>query len=80
MSNINLKLRKNEGVQTIYFRYRPNRQLDITLATPYSINTDDWDSTQQNWNERQIIVGAKSVESKRLNESIKSFNRSLSDF
>ena len=80
MSHINFILRKKEGVQTIYFRFRPSKQFDLLHATPYSIDTPNWDSGQQRWNEDHVVFGAKTAESKLRNSDIKEFNRKLSDF
>lgn len=80
MSHINFTLRKKEGIQTIYFRYRPSKQFDLLHATPFSIDTLHWDPVHQMWNEDQLVIGAKTAESKKRNSEIKEFNRDLSDF
>lgn len=63
--------------EKVYFRYRPNRNLDIALATPYSINPNNWDDTDQCWNLNQFVKGAKSIETKRINSQIETFNNNI---
>lgn len=60
--------------EKVYFRYRPNRNLDIALATPYSIDPNNWDDTDQCWNLNEFVKGAKSIETKRMNSQIETFN------
>ena len=66
--------------EKIYFRYRPNRDFDLHISTPYSIKPENWDSVNQNWNEAQIIKGAQKTETKLLNKEIERFNGLLSTF
>jgi hypothetical protein len=66
--------------EKIYFRYRPNRDFDLSIATPYSIKPQNWDSVNQNWNEAQIIKGAQKAETKLLNKEIERFNGLLISF
>ncbi len=80
MASINFSLRKPSGIQTVYFRYRPNRNLSIVLSTPFSISAENWDSLNQCWNTRQIVTGARMSEVKLRNAEIQDFNRNLSNF
>lgn len=66
--------------EKIYFRYRPNRDFDLSIATPYSIKPENWDSEKQCWNEAQIIKGAQKAETKLLNKEIERFNGLLISF
>lgn len=70
----------NPTLQTVQFRYRPNSRFDLTLATPFKINPNNWDSEKQQWNEGQIINGARLQETKLLNTQINKFNSQLSSF
>lgn len=76
MTAVNYYLRGEK----IYFRYRPNRDFDLSIATPYSIKPENWDSEKQCWNEAQIIKGAQKTESKLLNKEIERFNSLLISF
>ena len=49
----------NSISQTVLFRYRPNSYFDLTLATPFKINPNNWDLSNQQWNEAQILKGAR---------------------
>lgn len=66
--------------EKVYFRYRPNRNLDIALATPYSIDPNNWDDTDQCWNLKEFVKGAKSIETKRMNSQIETFNNNIAGF
>ncbi|WP_332020437.1 phage integrase SAM-like domain-containing protein [Kaistella sp.] len=66
--------------QTVLFRYRPNANFDLTLATPYKINPLNWDAINQQWDTAQITKGAKLQDKKLLNEEIYRFNSGLSFF
>lgn len=76
MTAVNFYLRGEK----IYFRYRPNRDFDLSIATPYSIKPENWDSKNQCWNQSQIIKGAQKSETKLLNKEIERFNSLLSSF
>ena len=80
MANITFKLRGNGENETIYYRFRPNKNFDLTSATPFKINFTDWDNKNQGWNLSQYIKGAKSIEAKKQNSKIEDFNRRLSEF
>lgn len=41
--NIKFLINKGDGERKIFFRYRPNRNVDIKKATPYSIDNKLWD-------------------------------------
>ena len=77
MAKINYFIRSSGENKTIYFRYRPNRELKIELATPYAINSDNWDEENQYWDEAQIVKGAKTAETKKRNSEIEIFNSYL---
>lgn len=66
--------------QTVLFRYRPNANFDLTLATPFKINPLNWDAPNQKWNTEQITKGAKLQDKKLLNDEINRFNSDLSFF
>lgn len=66
--------------QTVLFRYRPNANFDLTLATPFKINPLNWDASDQQWNTEQITDGARLQEKKLLNDQIRKFNSDLSFF
>jgi len=80
MSNITFKLRGNGDNETVYYRFRPNKNFDYIAATPFKINSKDWDSKNCCWDLQQYIKGAKTVEAKNHNSKIDDFNRRLSDF
>ncbi|SIP87363.1 hypothetical protein SAMN05880574_101147 [Chryseobacterium sp. RU37D] len=70
IATVNFFLRGNSERQKIYFRYRPNKNFDLVLVTPYFIEKKFWDSDNQCWNEDQIIKGARSSETRLLNTEI----------
>mgnify|MGYP000060521374 CR=1 FL=1 len=76
MASLNFFLRGEK----IYFRYRPNRNLDIALATPYSINPKNWDDSEQCWNRNEFVKGAKNIDTKKLNSQIETFNNKIASF
>ena len=80
MANITFKLRGNGENETIYYRFRPNKNFDLTSATPFKINFTNWDNKNQGWNLSQYVKGAKSIEAKKQNSKIEDFNRRLSEF
>ena len=47
MATITFKLRGNGENETIYYRFRPNKNFDLTSATPFKINFTDWDNKNQ---------------------------------
>lgn len=65
MANITFKLRGNGENETIYYRFRPNKNFDLTSATPFKINFTDWDNKNQGWDLSQYVKGAKSIEAKK---------------
>lgn len=80
MAKINFFIRSAGENSTIYFLYRPNRNLKIRLATPYAINSDNWDEQNQCWDEKQKVKGAKTTGTKNLNSEIELFNSYLRKF
>ena len=78
MIKIIFYLRGAKPIKNIYVRYRPNRYLDISIKTPYSIHSDNWDKENQCYDLKKIIKGAKSIEIKKNNLEIEKFNNSLS--
>lgn len=79
-ANTQSKDSSGDKLQYVFFRYRPSRQLDLTLQTPFKILPQYWDAQYQRWSERLIVKGAKSSDAKQLNNLINNFNRELSDF
>lgn len=80
MARINFFTRGTTPKRRIYFRYRPGRLCDISLATPFEIDADNWDPGNQSWDTSQIVKGAKSGVVKIRNSKIEAFNRELADF
>lgn len=80
MINIIFYLRGQKSIKNIYFRYRPSRDLDISIKTPYSIHSENWDSENQCYDLKKIVKGAKSVEAKKKNVEIEQFNNTLNFF
>lgn len=82
MATIRLFLKSvpNKEIQKIFFRYRPSKQMDLLMATPFEVKTSDWDSNNQCWNKDQFIQGARSSETKTLNDQIKKFNDKIENF
>lgn len=66
--------------EKVYFRFRPNRNLDIAIATPYSISPNSWDDADQCWNLNEFVKGAKSIETKKMNSQIETFNNNIAAF
>lgn len=80
MAKINLVLKGSSEPKKIYYRYRPSRNFDINGATPFEINSNDWDKENQCWDEVQIRKGAKLAEVKVRNTEITKFNDNLNKF
>lgn len=80
MATINFFLRGDSEKQKIYFRYRPHKNFDLVLTTPYVIDLKNWDKDKQCWNENQITKGARTVETKMLNSEIERLNNNLNSF
>lgn len=80
MINIRFYIRGTKPVKKIYFRYCPDRNLDISIKTPYSVSSDDWDEANQCFNLNKIKKGAKSVEAKQKNIQIEQNNNILNTF
>lgn len=80
MINIIFYLRGQKSIKNIYFRYRPSRDLDISIKTPYSIHSDNWDNENQCYDLKKIVKGAKSAEAKKKNIEIEQFNNTLNIF
>ena len=59
MAGINLFLKGTREPKTIYYRYRPSKQIDLNGATPFKIYSQHWDKEKQCWNEAEIVKGAK---------------------
>ena len=69
-----------ELVQRVFFRYRPSKQMDLLMATPFDLKTSNWDTINQCWNKQQFTQGARSEETKNLNNNIKKFNDKIDNF
>lgn len=80
MINIRFYIRGTKPVKKIYFRYCPDRNLDISIKTPYSVSSDDWDNENECFNLNKIVKGAKSVEAKQKNIQIEQNNNILNTF
>lgn len=80
MAEINLFLKGTREPKTIYYRYRPSRQIDLNGATPFKIHSQHWDKEKQCWNEAEIVKGAKLAEVKKKNLEITNFNDELKKF
>lgn len=80
MPTINFLLRGERKQKTIYFRYRPSKNFDLCLKTPYSISEMYWDKEAQQWSNIYYTERAKSSDKKLLNKEIEDFNQKLNDF
>ncbi len=80
MVKFSLVLVGKKEVKSIYLRYRPNRDIDIKIKTPYSINSVFWDSVNECYNTALIVKGAKTAETKQRNAYIQKFNNILNAF
>lgn len=74
-------LRSKEGESsTIYFRYRNGRYFDLTLKTPFSVPSQQWDEANQRQINPYDKLTPKTVEKKREKAQIDIFNNNLSLF
>lgn len=80
MANIIFYLRGNKEPKKIYLRYRPNREFNLSISTPFSIDSENWDDNSKEWDTSRIIKGAKTAESKKRNSEITDFNKRLDAF
>ncbi len=80
MASINFLIRGTTKTKRVYFRYRPGRNFDLALATPFEIDAADWDAANQNWNVNRLVKGAKTSETKFQNNLILKFNNDLAEF
>lgn len=67
-------------LEPVFFRYRPSRELDVLLKTPYEICPNDWDEVNQCWYISQIVKKARLQEVKSLNDTITAFNSNIDEF
>lgn len=75
-----LYLRKNSGNVKISLRYRPNRETNIVVATPFSIDAEKWDSKKEIYNESFKKKKPNNETDKKQNLFIDGFNIKLSEF
>lgn len=80
MATIKLFLRGTNSLKKIYFRYRPSKNIDFVLATPFKIEEENWDYEHQNWKISDIVEGARTLERKNRNSEIQKFNLDLAYF
>ncbi|SDE48540.1 tyrosine-type recombinase/integrase [Riemerella columbipharyngis] len=80
MANIIFYLRGNKEPKKIYLRYRPNRDFNLSISTPFSILSDNWNDKSKEWDTSKIIKGAKTTETKKHNAEIANFNKRLNAF
>ena len=80
MATIKLFLRGTNSLKKIYFRYRPSRNIDFVLATPFKIEEVNWDYEHQNWKISDVVEGARTLERKNRNSEIQKFNLDLAYF
>lgn len=75
-----LYLRKNSGNVKISLRYRPNRQTNIVVATPFSIEAEKWDSQKEIYSESFKKKKPTNEVDKKQNIFIDGFNIKLNEF
>lgn len=75
-----LYLRKNSGNVKISLRYRPNRQTNIVVATPFSIAAEKWDSQKEIYSESFKKKKPTNEVDKKQNIFIDGFNIKLNEF
>ena len=78
--SIKYYLRKNNGVAKINLRYRQGRGVDIVLSTPFTINTENWDSQNELYKESLKKKSPRNEIDKKFNSSIDQFNIKLKEF
>ncbi|MDY3391117.1 integrase [Riemerella anatipestifer] len=80
MANIIFYLRGTKEPKKVYLRYRPNRDFNLSINTPFVIHSENWDDTTKQWDTSQIVKGAKTVETKKQNAEILDFNKRIETF
>ncbi|NMR35484.1 hypothetical protein HIO71_14950 [Chryseobacterium aquaticum] len=75
-----LYLRKNSGNVKISLRYRPDRQTNIVIATPFTIEAEKWDSKKEIYSESFKKKKPTNEIDKKQNIFIDEFNFKLSEF
>lgn len=80
MANIIFYLRGTKEPKKIYLRYRPNRDFNLSINTPFAIHSENWDALNKNWDTSKIVKGAKTIETKKQNAEITNFNKRIEAF
>lgn len=80
MAKIKFLIRTAGNDATIYFRYKPNTNLDVTCKTPFTINSEYWNSKIGGIKSDAIKPKSKDAEQKVLNRLLETTSISLSNF
>lgn len=72
-------VRKKNGNAKVNLRYRHGREIDIVLSTPFSINIEDWDPTNECYKESLKKKSPRNEIDKMTNNKIDQFNLKLSE-
>lgn len=78
--SLTYRTRKKIGTVNVSLRYRPNKDIDIWIATPFKLPAEDWDQANQCYKRNLIIKSPRTEIEKIKNEKIKLFNRQLEEF
>lgn len=77
---VNYFIRTNGSAGRIYFRYRPHREVDIVLSTPFLIDKNKWDNVNECHNRSLLIRNPKNALERNNNDYIVEFNLKLQEF
>ena len=78
--SIRYYIRKKEGKSKISLRYRPDKDTNIILATPFEIDVDKWDSVNECYDESLRKRNPKNSLDREINSFIEKFNLDFKGF
>ena len=76
--SLTYRTRKKIGTANVSLRYRPNKDIDIWIATPFKLPADDWDQANQCYKRNLIIKSPRTEIDKIKNEKIKLYSTLIS--
>ncbi|MCY0970261.1 phage integrase SAM-like domain-containing protein [Chryseobacterium wangxinyae] len=78
--SVKFYIRKNTGEAKVNLRYRPNRETNIVLTTPFSIQAEHWDPENECYRESLRKRSPKNEIDKLLNKNLDALNLKLNEF
>lgn len=78
--SLTYRIRKKTGNANVSLRYRPSKDIDLWISTPFKLPAEEWDQINQCYNRKMITKSPRTDNDKIKNDKVKTFNHQLEMF